>query len=133
MSLTFASLASALSGLTITGVTVGTHPPQRIPSGNLPIAYPRLPSGEQAAAAFNGADGLDVLTCEFAVLVETAGQSNNVTNYADTITYMDRLNAALKAAMAANHVIDGWTVRMDIELIGETAYWAVIATVRASG
>lgn len=133
MALTFASLASALSGLSITGVTVGTHPPQRIPSGNLPIAYPRLPSGEQAAAAFNGADGLDVLTCDFVVLVETVGQSNNVTNYANTIIYMDRLNAALKAEMIAGGVIDGWALRMDIEFIGETAYWAVIATVRASG
>lgn len=133
MSLTFASLASTLGGLTVTGVTVGTHPPQRIPSGNLPIAYPRLPNGEQAAAAFNGADGLDVLACEFVILVETAAQNTNVTNYADTITYMDRLNAALKAAMTANHVIDGWAVRMDIEFIGETAYWAVVATVRASG
>ena len=133
MALTFASLSSALSALAITGVTVGTHPPQRIPSGNLPIAYPRLPNGEQAASAFNGADGLDVLTCEFVLLVETAGQESNVKNYADATTYMDRLNASLKSAMATNNVIDGWTIRMDIELIGETAYWAVIATVRASG
>lgn len=133
MALTFAFLASTLGGLTVTGVTVQAYPPQRIPSGNLPIAYPRFPTGEQAAAAFNGQDGLDVLACEFVILVETVGQSNNVTNYADTITYMDRLNAALKAAMSANHVIDGWAVRMDIEFIGETAYWAVVATVRASG
>lgn len=133
MALTFASLSSALSALTITGVTVKASPPQRIPSGDLPIAYPRFPNGEQASAAFNGAEGLDVVACDFALLVETAGQNTNVVNYADTITYMDRLNAALKTAMTTNRVIDGWSMRMDIELIGETAYWAIIATVRASG
>lgn len=133
MALTYASLTSALSSLTISGVTVVTHPPQRIPSGNLPLAYPRLPSGEQAAASFGGDSSLDVLTCDFVVLTETVAQNLQITNYADCITYMDRLNAALKSAMAANNVIDGWTARMDIEEIGETAYWAVIATVRASG
>lgn len=133
MALTYASLISELSGLTITGVTVGTHPPARIPSGNLPIAYPRLPSGEQAAAAFDGTGGLDVLTCDFVVLTETAAQNLQITNYADCVTYMDRLTTALKSAMTTSKVIDGFTVRMDIELIGETAYWAIIATVRASG
>ena len=133
MALTFASFATALGTLTVTGVTALTSPPQRIPSGNLPIGYPRLPTGENRMATFTGIPDLDQLTCEYVVLVEAAGLSSLSANYTDSITIIDRVQAALKAEMAANLVIDSWAIRMDIELIGDTPYWAIVVTVQGSG
>jgi hypothetical protein len=132
MPLTFASFASTLGTLSVAGVTANTTPPQRIPSGILPIGYPRLPNGENRRSVLTSLPDLDQVTCDYVVLVEAAGQNTLPNNYAGTVAIMDLVHAALKAAMAANHEIDSWTIRMDIELIGETPYWAIIATVRGS-
>lgn len=84
-------------------------------------------------ATFTGVPDLDQLTCEYVVLVEAAGLSSLSANYTDSITIIDRVQAALKAEMAANLVIDSWAIRMDIELIGDTPYWAIVVTVQGSG
>ena len=132
MALTFASFASTLGGLSVSGVRALTSPPQRIPSGNLPIGYPRLPAGAQQIATFTGVPGLDQLQCDYVILTEAITQNMASYNYSQAITVMDSLHAALKATMAAAVEIDGWDIRMDIESIGDSAYWAIIATVRAS-
>ena len=132
MPVTFASFASTLGSLSVAGVTAQAVPPQRIPSGILPIGYSRLPLGENKRSVLTSEPDLDQVTCDYVVLVEAAGQNTLPNNYAGTIAIMDLVHAALKATMAANHIVDGWNIRMDIEVIGETPYWAVVATVRGS-
>jgi hypothetical protein len=132
MPLTFTSFASTLGGLSVPGVQALTSPPQRMPSGNLPVGYPRLPTGGQQRSTLTSEPDLDQLRCDYVILVETVTQNMNSYNYAAALAIMDGLHAALKAEMAALHAIDGWDIRMEIEVIAEIAYWAIITTVRAS-
>ena len=133
MAITVTSFLASLAGLTITGVTELAEPPQQLNvSASGVIGFPRLPGSDAEMVTFSGADGLRGVECEYVILVNPIPLSRNSTNHADTATAMDNLHAALVVEMAANQQIDRWTMRMDIEEMGETNYWAVIATVEAS-
>lgn len=132
MAITVTGFLSTLAGLSITGVSEQATPPQQINSASLPIGYPRLPTSESDMAVFSGGDGLRRVSCEYVILVSPATLSRNSTNHGAAATAMDNLHSALETEMAANQQIDGWAMRMEIEGIGDAAYWAVVATVEAS-
>lgn len=132
MAITATGFLSTLAGLTITGVNERATPPQQVNAGALPIGYPRLPESEAGAATFTSVTGLRSLRCEYVILINPLTLSRNSTNHGAAATAMDNLHTALATEAAANNQIDSWAMRMDVEEIGDTAYWSVVATVEAS-
>jgi hypothetical protein len=78
-----------------------------------------------------GQMGLPSLTCDLVIAVEVIGQNTQPANYAKTLGLIDALQETL-ADEALGGVVDSWTLRMDGEAIGDTAYWVIVATVTGS-
>ena len=134
MAYTVAAFVSALSGLSITGVTrMYAFPPESVNNADLPIAYVRLPESSNEAISLTSATGTDAVMGELVVLVRADNLSMNTTNFAAMVTLIDNINAALKTAAAASNRFDRWTIRQESALVGDAGYWAIVASVEASG
>lgn len=131
--MTYAEYVVTLAGLTVPGVARRFNaPPTQLSTAQLPAMWPRLPRGASNVVTLGSALDMAVLTCDLIVAVEPVGQNTQPTNYAKAIGLIDALQSAL-AAEAAGGMVDSWTFRLDGELVGETAYWVVVATVTGSG
>lgn len=134
MAYTAAALVATLGGLSITGVTrMYSQPPATVGNADLPVAYVRLPEVRNEIITYASSVGIDNHTCELVVLVEPVGLSDNATNFAAMVALIDNVNAALKTEAAANNRIDSWTVRQETAVVGESPFWALVASVEASG
>lgn len=134
MAYTAASFITALSGLSITGVTrMFAYPPETVANADLPIAYVRLPELTNEAITFGSLPRIDNVQGELVVLIRADGLSMNTDNFSAMTTMIDNVNAALKTAAAASNRIDRWTIRQETAIVGESGFWALVATVEASG
>ena len=127
---TYATFTTALSGLTIAGVTRKlTEPPRQVSTADLPLQFVRLPTGEESARTRDHPGGWITITCDLVVVLEPVQQGTQPVNYAATLAMMDAVSAALRATDLAQSR-NRWTMRGDwIYLGGETVYWAVVASV----
>ena len=128
---TYAAFVPALMDMTVSGVnkTIDQSPTQ---IATLPLMYPKLPTGENAVAAFSSAVGLSAATCEVVIVIEALRQNLQPVNFAAALAMMDALAAALETD-AESIGIDSWEMRVEQNVIGDTAYWLIVATVEASG
>jgi hypothetical protein len=134
MAYTAAAFITALSGLSITGVTrMFAYPPETVANADLPIAYVRLPELTNEAITLSSQPRIDNVQGELVVLVRADGLSMNTDNFSAMVTLIDNVNAALKTAAAASNRIDRWTIRQETAIVGESGFWALVATVEASG
>lgn len=127
--MTYAAFVSGLAGLTVTGVkrTFGA-PPQQLAAADLPALWVRLPQGNGEVQAFDGDLGMTRAACEVAICILPALQGMTATSFGAAVTMMDGLTAALDG----KHVTLGltnWAMRVEEEVIGDTAYWVLTATV----
>jgi hypothetical protein len=131
--MTYTEFVSMLAGLTVTGVPRRFNaPPVQLSTAQLPAMWPRLPRGASNVVTLGSALDVAVLTCDLVVAVEAVGQNAQLTNYARALSIIDALQAALTAE-AEEGALDSWQFRLDGELIGETPYWVIVATVTGSG
>jgi hypothetical protein len=134
MAYTAASFITALSGLSITGVTrMFAYPPETVANADLPIAYVRLPELTNEAITLGSLPRIDNVQGELVVLIRADGLSMNTDNFSAMVGMIDNVNAALKTAAAASNRIDRWTIRQETAIVGESGFWALVATVEASG
>ena len=130
--MTYTEYTATLAGLDVTGVVKRyTSPPTQLSTAQLPAQWPRLPQGETTIASMGGQMGLPPLTCDLVIAVEAMGQNTQPANYSKALAVIDALQAAL-ADEALGDVVDTWTMRIDAEAIGDTAYWVIVATVTGS-
>jgi xanthine/uracil permease len=130
--MTYTEYVAILAGLDVTGVVkVYTAPPTQLSTAQLPAQWARLPQGETTIATLTGAAGLPSFTCDLVIAVEAMGQNTQPANYAKCLALIDALQTALTTEALENKV-DSWTLRMDAEQIGETAYWTLVASVTGS-
>lgn len=130
--MTYTEYVATLAGLSITGVVKAySSPPTQLSTAQLPAQWPRLPSGETAVASLGGEMGLPSFTCDLVVSIEVIGQNTQPANYAKCLAVIDAMQTALTTE-ALDGVVDTWTLRMDGEQIGDTAYWVIVATVTGS-
>lgn len=130
--MTYTEYVATLAGLSITGVVKAySSPPTQLSTAQLPAQWVRLPSGETAVASLGGQMGLPSFTCDLVIAVEVIGQNTQPANYAKCLAVIDALQTALTTE-ALDGVVDTWTLRMDGEGIGDTAYWVIVATVTGS-
>lgn len=130
---TYAAFVTAVAGLSVTGVTTAyTTPPTQLSTAQLPVSYPRLPELEREVIAFGYQVGLQSSTVEIVFLIEPIMQNINSANFATMTALVDAIDTALAAGASANG-IDRWSIRQESAVFGDTEYWALVATVEASG
>lgn len=132
---TFTSYVTALSGLTVSGVTRKyTSPPQSINTADLPAQWPLLPSGDAAPLVFGGyGSPAGTYRCDLVIATEAVGQNVNSVNFAGVLTLMDALTTALKAMTRPVAGAFTWTIRQAIVTVAGNDYWALICSCEGSG
>ena len=129
----YATFTNALYGLTVTGVTRNyLQPPQQVSTADLPILFTRLPSGTEGPIMGVRTGGWPTLRADVVILVEPFHQGQSSTNYALALTLMDNLSAALRAANLGEGPAR-WNIESRLEIIVDTPYWVVVASVESTG
>ena len=130
--MTYTEYVAMLAGLTVTGVVKRyPTPPTQLNTAQLPAQWPRLPGGETQIITLTSGAGLPAMACDLVIAVEAYGQNTQPANYAKAVAVVDALNTALLTE-AADGVIDGWALRLEVDQIGDVAYWVIVATVTGS-
>lgn len=133
MALDFRTFVDGLGDVSVTGVTRAYDaPPHTLNTADLPAMYPRLATGRGTVGALTGARTLDSATAELVIVVEPVGQASHSVNQALALDLMDALHAALTSSVNTLQ-LDGWQMRIEAGLVGDTEYWLLIAEVTASG
>lgn len=130
---TYAAFISGLAGVNITGVSANgrlTAPPQSV--SILPCSFPSFIQAEQAPVVFSNAERWAEITVTFTVLVEAVGQSTGAANYTAAVAMMDNVHEAL-AALDLGRTRFTFGLQLTIQQVGDTPYWAVIATINGRG
>lgn len=131
--MTYSEFVTAISSLSVTGVRKKFDaPPSQLSTAALPAMYPRFPEGSGEVVALDGSSGISSFACELAIVVNPGAQDRNDVNYAAAVALMSALDEALRAEAADEDYIDRWSMRLDVEPIGEVMYWVIIARVEAS-
>lgn len=134
---TLTSFVNALEALSVTGVTktYSEGPPRSLNTAQLPAMWVQLPWADDRPLTFGTQGGWPTLRAEIVIAYEVVAQSVQTANFTGTVTQIDNLNTAIRAAGATDFCKSGveWEVRQDIVLVGEYQYWAVIATVEGRG
>ena len=132
--MSFATFVSDMTGLVVTGVRKRFDAtPAQLSSAVLPAQYPRLAEVGGGVVSLTGSPGLFSGVCELVIVVKSVLQDNNTPNFDATVTLMSALDAALQTSAAAGSGIDRWAIRQDVEPIGDTNYWIIVARIEASG
>lgn len=130
---TYAGFVADLATLSVTGVTrVYDHPPAQLNTADLPSLYVRLPTGENQSVTLTALRGLRQATCEVVIAVEPVRQNQNEPNFETCIGLLDALEDAI-VANALTWGVDQWSMRVEVDFVGDTAYWLIVATVQGSG
>lgn len=130
---TYAGFVADLATLSVTGVTRAyDHPPAQLNTADLPSLYVRLPAGENQSVTLAALNGLRQATCEVVIAVEPVRQNRNEPNFATCIGLLDALEDAI-ATEALAWGVDTWAMRVEVDFVGDTAYWLIVTTVQGSG
>ena len=130
---TYAAFATAIANISVAGVTTKeTAPPSQVTTAELPMSYPRLPELSREIISIGYQFGLDASTVEIVFLVEPLMQNVNSANFAAMTALVDAIDTAYAAAASTNG-IDRWSIRQETATLTDTPYWALVATVEASG
>lgn len=130
---TYAGYIADLATLSVAGVARAyDHPPAQLNTADLPSLYVRLPTGENQSVTLTALRGLRQATCEVVIAVEPVRQNQNEPNFATCIGLLDALEDAI-VVNALTFGVDTWSMRVEVDFVGDTAYWLIVATVQGSG
>lgn len=126
--MTLTEWMAALTAIRPTGVKrVLTAPPSTINAADLPLLFPRLPTGETVYQSFGASRA--TATGEVVIVIAPDGLNMRAQTFAQAITLADALSTALAGVTQA----DRWTIRIDAEAYGtETGYTVLVAAVEGS-
>ena len=129
---TYSGFLSGLAGLSVTGVTKRfSEPPAQLSSAQLPAQYVALPDGSTSVATFSGVSGLTECVAQIRIVIEPLGQNTQSANWTKATTLIDAMQAAI-ATNANTLDIDSWKMAINVEPIGDAAYWVIVAEVTGS-
>ena len=131
---TYTAFIAAVADLNVTGVNrVHDEPPSRIAAADMPLSFPRLPSGDHAPLTVGGYQGgWPTLRCEFIVVIHPLQLETDDVKFSDTLTVMDNIAAAMRGASLASGPIR-WTMRADTIQISTGYYHSVIVDIETTG
>ena len=133
---TYRSFVDALEALSITGVVRQyTQGPPLGATGvpDCPAQYVRYPGATEAVTTFGAHGGWPTLRAELVVLVEPVGQNTAPANFDATVDMMDAMTTALQGTTCLCKSKAWWSMRLVIDTVAGTDYWAVVATVECAG
>jgi len=134
---TYAAFSSGVANLSITGVKRKyTNIPDQLSTADLPCQFVRLPVGSEGPLTADGQGGWPNRTVELVIVVSPVGQSRQPTNQALALTLIDALCTTLRAVPATNTISQAklsWAIRGEIDYIGETEYWYIVASITGNG
>lgn len=123
-----------VAALSVTGISRAyTEPPSRIASADMPLSFPRLPSGDHGpltAGGFQG--GWPTLRCELVVLVHALMLETDDVKFSDTLTVMDNIATAMRSADLASGPVR-WSIRTELVTLESGFYHAVITDIETTG
>jgi hypothetical protein len=142
MSLTAASLTTALAALSVTGVTSKlTYFPLSLNNASLPVMWPGVPRIEAFESVMDH-NGLDVtVSCDLTIAVKPLLQGEKSGGYAANMTIMDALESAIVTwyeGPAAETLKAEWSIQAGVVTIGETSpgvpamYHSVTASIKVT-
>ena len=130
----YTTFVGNVAALSVTGVSRAyTEPPTRIATADMPLSFPRLPSGDHApltAGGFQG--GWPTLRCELVVVIHAIMAETDDVKFSDTLTVMDNISVALRSASLASGPIR-WSLRTDVITLDSGFYHAVITDIETTG
>ncbi len=133
MAFTYATFVSNIAGMTISGVSAKSAPPQQLSTADLPISYPRLPIADNQSVTLTHQRGLLSVAAELVVVMEPYRQGTNVANFTATVAMIDAIETAI-VANASAYDIDRWNIALQIEEYGaDRPYWQLVARIEGSG
>ena len=129
---TLTALATALSGLTVSGVTKAqTAAPLTVNTADLPLLFTRLPTQASQTVTLNGNQSLRQGTMELVILIEPVRQDLNSLNYGKALALADAVYTALAANVVALG-LDEFSSEVIQDAVGNSTYWMLVTTVQVS-
>ena len=72
------------------------------------------------------------MACEIVILTSPYMHDINAVNFAEMLALMDNLSTALRRTQPAK-TLTTWDIRNEGMQVGDSVYWAIVATVRVNG
>ena len=134
---TYTAFSNGVANLTVTGVRrKSTSIPDQLSPANIPYQFVRLPVGSEGPLTADGEGGWPNRTVELVIVVSPIGLSRQPTNHALALTLIDALTTTLRAVAATNTISQSklsWEIRGEIDFIGDTEYWLIVAPITGNG
>lgn len=128
-----AGLIDDLAGMTVSGINrVYDHPMIQVNTAELPVMFIGFPEIDQEVETLVAGLAQTFITIEVILLVAPALHNLNKANFDTSAALMDATQVSLKAN-ALDFGLNSWRIQMATHQMGDTTYWAVVATVTASG
>lgn len=127
---------ATLHGLTIAGVTRKlAYPPTSIPTADCPLQWIQSPALNHGHMTFEGSGGWPTISAVLIVAIGPVSQSRQEENFEAAVDMLDAVVTALRGmGCSLGKTAPEWDVRVVGDLmVGDHAYWAVVAEVRANG
>lgn len=134
---TFTSFAHGVADLVVTGVTrKQRNIPDQINTADAPTQWVRLPVGNEGPLTADGEGGWPNRTISLVIAACPVGQNRQPANQDLVLTLIDNLMTTLRAVAATNTISQSklsWTVRGEIDFVGDQEWWLVIADITGNG
>ena len=126
---TYAAFAAAVAALELASckrqdnyLILGAH------TADCPYSFVRLPGGGRNFDTLTTCEGSgNRREIELVVLISPINQNNPEPNFDATVVMMDEIEAAIVANKPM--LITDWTISAGSETIGDTPFWAVVASI----
>ena len=127
---TFTQLVTAVSGMSVTGVTRQlSYTPNSISTADCPLSFPRLPGGGKPEIVSTCFASGRTKSIDLVVVIDPAGQNTTDANFAATVAMADNLETAVSSLSFSGHRLT-YAISMDTAVnTDNTGYWAVVLTV----
>ena len=135
-STTFRTFVDNIEALEVAGVTRRyIEGPPASSAAATPFQYVRYPRGNQGPIVFGEGGGPPTMIAEMVICVEEVAQNVQSENFDNTVDMMDAVNTAIRAAGNCwpGKGKANWEIRMGVDTVAGTDYWAVITTITGSG
>ena len=134
---TYTSFSNGVADLAVAGVERKySNIPNMLAAADLPAQFVRLPEGSEGPLTADGEGGWPNRTVELVIAVSPVGLSRQPINHALVLTLIAALTPTLRAVAATNTISQSklsWRIRGEIDFIGDTAYWLIVAAITGNG
>ena len=123
---------AAVQGLSVSGVDRAyKFPPASVDISNGYASFPTMPDSSRGEQVSTCIDNSKIRNIGYVVIIEATGQDIQEDNYLKLAAVMDNIETALDGLVTTANIIEYELSTSGNYLIGDSAYWAVIANITA--